>query len=111
MAYQMPYGQTQSYQATQYFPQPQGNVYLINNSLEVSNIPVGAGLSIAICFNEGIIYIKTMQGGAPAISAYQLKPYEQPKQNSSNNLAERVAAIEKVIEGIKKKEGKLNELL
>lgn len=42
MAYQMPYGQTQNYQATQYFPQPQGNVYLINNSLEVSNIPMGA---------------------------------------------------------------------
>ena len=45
MAYQMPYGQTQSYQAIQYFPQPQENVYLINNSLEVSNIPMGAGLS------------------------------------------------------------------
>ena len=69
MAYQMPYGQTQNYQATQYFPQPQGNVYLINNSLEVSNIPMGAGLSVAICFNEGIAYIKTMQGGAPAVTA------------------------------------------
>lgn len=32
----MPYNQTQSYQATQYFPQPQGNVYLVNNSLTVS---------------------------------------------------------------------------
>lgn len=111
MAYQMPYGQTQNYQATQYFPQPQGNVYLINNSLEVSNIPMGAGLSVAICFNEGIAYIKTMQGGAPAITAYQLKPYEQPKQNSQNDLVERVTAIEKMLEGLKKKEGKLNELL
>ena len=109
MAYQMPYGQTQNYQATQYFPQPQGNVYLINNSLEVSNIPMGAGLSVAICFIEGIAYIKTMLGGAPAITAYQLKPYEQPKQNSQNDLVERVVAIEKILEGLKKKEGKLNE--
>ena len=27
----------------QLFPQPQGSVYLINNSLEVANIPIGAG--------------------------------------------------------------------
>lgn len=26
----------------QLFPQPQGSVYLINNSLEVANIPIGA---------------------------------------------------------------------
>lgn len=31
------------------FPQPQGNVYMIQNSLEVANIPTGAGVTIAIC--------------------------------------------------------------
>ena len=40
----IPYNQTQSYQGTQYFPQPQGNVYFINNSLEVANNPMGAGI-------------------------------------------------------------------
>lgn len=27
------------------FPQPQGNVYNINSTLEVANVPVGAGMS------------------------------------------------------------------
>ena len=39
----IPYG-SNAFQGTQYFPQPQGNVYLINNSLEVSNVPMGSGL-------------------------------------------------------------------
>lgn len=29
-------------QPQQLFPQPQGNVYTINNTLEVANIPAGA---------------------------------------------------------------------
>lgn len=41
-----PYGNTQSYQSTQYFPQPQGNVYMVNNSLEAANIPMGAGYGL-----------------------------------------------------------------
>jgi hypothetical protein len=56
----VPYGNTQSYQGTQYFPQPQGNVYLVNNSLEVSNIPMGAGLSMVLCPSEGTMYLKTL---------------------------------------------------
>lgn len=48
-----PYNSAHSYQATQYFPQPQGNVYMINNSLEVANIPMGAGLSVALCPSGG----------------------------------------------------------
>ena len=43
------------------FPQPQGNVYNINSTLEVANVPVGAGISVALCLNEGVMYIKTMQ--------------------------------------------------
>ena len=31
------------------FPQPQGNVYNINSTLEVANVPVGAGISVALC--------------------------------------------------------------
>ena len=36
MAY--PYSSS-AYQGTQFFPQPQGNVYIINNSMEIANIP------------------------------------------------------------------------
>lgn len=51
MAGYNPY-QTNSYQATQFFPQPQGNVYIINNSMEIANIPVGGGISVALCPSE-----------------------------------------------------------
>jgi hypothetical protein len=42
------------------FPQPQGNVYNINSTLEVANVPVGAGVSVALCLPENVMYIKTM---------------------------------------------------
>ena len=72
----IPYGVNQSYQGTQYFPQPQGNVYLVNNSLEVSNVPMGAGLSMILCPSEGTMYLKTLQGGAPSLIVYSIAPYE-----------------------------------
>lgn len=60
----------------QLFPQPQGNVYIINNSLEVANIPIGAGLSFAYCANEGLLYIKALQNGNPIFLTYRMTPYE-----------------------------------
>lgn len=74
-----PYGQNQSfqpYQVTQYFPQPQGSIYMINSSNDVANVPVGSGLSAAICLREGIIYLKTIQNGSPMLLGYRLNPLE-----------------------------------
>lgn len=34
----------QSGNGAQFFPQSQGGVYLINNSLEVANVPIGAAI-------------------------------------------------------------------
>lgn len=59
------------------FPQPQGNVYNINSTLEVANVPVGAGISVALCLNEGVMYIKSMQNGNPLFWAYKIEPYDQ----------------------------------
>ena len=69
----MPF-QTQNVQPL--FPQPQGNVYNINSTLEVANVPTGAGISVALCLNEGFMYIKTMQNGNPMFWAYRILPYD-----------------------------------
>ncbi len=42
------------------FPQPCGNIYNIQNSLEVANIPTGAGMTAALCAPENILYLKVM---------------------------------------------------
>ena len=52
----------QYYQQTpQLFPTPQGNVYFINNSLEIANIPMGTGFSAALCLSEKLLYLKIMK--------------------------------------------------
>lgn len=58
------------------FPQPQGNVYNINSTLEVANVPAGAGISVALCLNEGLMYIKSMQNGNPLFLAYRITPFD-----------------------------------
>ena len=111
----VPYGSTQSYQGTQYFPQPQGNVYLVNNSLEVSNIPMGAGLSMVLCPSEGTMYLKTLQGGAPTLIVYSIAPYEPKQDQPSEPLPDygaQIAELRAQIEALKKaKGGSFNELI
>lgn len=102
------------------FPQPSGNVYHINNTLEVANVPVGAGLSIALCLPENLMYIKMLQNGNPMFWAYRISPYEQqnekvekdPATNEESNAFEelkiykkKVDALEKQIAYIKKELG------
>lgn len=110
----VPYNNVQSFQGTQYFPQPQGNVYLINNSLEVANVPMGAGISIALCPSEGIMYLKTLQGGAPSLIVYSIAPYESkaevaPVPDYGAEIAELKAQIESLSK--KLKGGSFNELI
>ena len=79
MSNYVPFNQNQNYQpyqATQYFPQPQGSIYMIANSSDVANVPVGAGLSAAICLREGIMYLKTIQNGSPMLLGYRLSSLE-----------------------------------
>lgn len=112
----VPYGATQSYQGTQYFPQPQGNVYLVNNSLEVSNIPMGAGLSMILCPSEGTMYLKTLQGGAPSLIVYSIAPYEsktEQPQESQPDYGAQIAELRAQVEALMKKQkgGSFNELV
>lgn len=83
------------------FPQPQGNVYMIQNSLEVANIPTGAGVTIAICQNEGLMYMKAIQNGTPSLVAYKLSPYtEKPTNPEQPSLESRVSQIEEKLANI-----------
>lgn len=79
--------QLQGLQAQQFFPVPQGNLYLINNSLEVGNVPMGNGISVAICFNEGVMYLKALQNGSPTFMPYKILPYEEKPREDSERLA------------------------
>lgn len=138
MSYQIPYNQAQTnsnipqFQSQQFFPQPQGNVYTINNSLEVANVPMSAGLSVALCMSEGLLYLKSMQNGNPMFMAYKIVPYDNTKDNQQNNqqsqsdqnewisvivenfqkLQEKVKHLEEEVENFKKGSGgKINELI
>ncbi len=73
------------YQPQQLFPQPQGNVYTINNSLEVANVPMSSGLSMALCLSEGLLYLKSIQNGNPMFMAYKITPYDN-NSNSNQNI-------------------------
>lgn len=90
MSSYIPYNQTQNqtfqqpYQATQFFPQPQGSIYMIGSSNDVSNVPVGAGLSAAICLREGVMYLKTIQNGSPMLLGYRLSSLEGADSKETN---------------------------
>lgn len=72
------------------FPQPQGNVYNINSTLEVANVPVGAGISVALCLQEGFMYIKTMQNGNPMFWAYKISPFDTTKPAKQSDENEKI---------------------
>ena len=104
MSNYMPYNQNQAqqfqpYQATQYFPQPQGSIYMIASSNDVANVPVGAGLSAAICLREGIKYLKTIQNGSPMLLGYRLsslegtEPQQEQNKTSSCEIDKKITAI------------------
>ena len=96
--------QTNSYYPQQpMFPQPQGNVYVIQNSLEVANIPAGAGITAALCLQENLLYMKSMQNGMPVFLAYKLSPYTdspKPTTDAGPTMEERMNVLEKQIKTI-----------
>lgn len=123
MSNYMPYNQNQSqnqtfqpYQASQFFPQPQGSIYMINTSNDISNVPVGAGLSAAICLREGIMYLKTIQNGSPMLLGYRLSSLEgadtkqEPNQNQETDK-KIIATLKGYDERIQKIENQLNTII
>lgn len=100
------------------FPQPQGNVYNINSTLEVANVPVGAGVSVALCLQEGLMYIKTMQNGNPMFWAYKIMPFDTTKNQSEsgekkedNPFAEQFERYDSRFNKIEQQVGELQNLV
>lgn len=85
------------------FPQPQGNVYNINSTLEVANVPVGAGISVALCIPENVMYIKTMQNGNPLFYPYKITPLngENTKTETKTEPAAPSISLEQIVEQLK----------
>lgn len=66
-----------------FFPQPIGNVYNLNTANEIGNIPAGTGVSIGLCLQEGVMYVKSLQNGAPMLLEYKLNSTEVAKPTSA----------------------------
>lgn len=98
--------------APQYYPQPQGVVYTINNAAEISNIPVNNNsISIALIPNESIAYVKTLQNDIPVINAYELTPLNsQENINIDNTNTINDADIKNLLNTITNIENKVKEL-
>ena len=106
-SYQSPVGQFS-------FPQPQGSIYLINNSLEVANVPASSGINAALCMAENLLYLKTIQNGQPMFLAFTIAPYEthKPQTQLSEQILEEIKKQNARIEGLEKilsQKGGLNE--
>lgn len=98
------------------FPQPIGNVYSLATATEIGNVPASTNLSVGLCLAENVLYIKSLQGGAPMILGYKLVPLEgaagtvsETKPNSSSDLMkeydERIESLKKEISEIKSRLG------
>ena len=140
MAYQYPYAPLSgaatpfNQQLQQMFPQPQGSVYPINSPLEIGNVPIGStGLSVALCLNEGLMYIKSFQNNSPVIMTYRIAPHtteqkstqivpDSSTQTSTTVIPDEITTklkqldtlqekITKLEETISRSGGKFNELL
>ena len=83
-------------------------------------MPIGStGLSVAICLNEQLMYIKSFQNGSPVIMAYRVVPYTKeettPTQTaptpSNETMEARLSKIEEMLNNITNAGGKFNGLL
>ena len=101
-------------QIQQMFPQPQGSVYSINSPLDIGNVPIGStGMSIALCLNDGLMYIKSFQNGNPVIVAYRVTPYAHDTEKNMQTAAGPQSQTETAVlpEETQGKINKIDELL
>lgn len=90
------------------FPQPTGGVYNLSTASDIGNVPAGMGISVGLCLQENVMYIKALQNGSPMLLGYRLSPLEgQPGTQQEQSQVPAAAANEELI----KENKKLTELL
>ena len=67
------------------FPQPTGSVYNLNTASDIGNVPAGIGISVGLCLQENVMYIKALQNGNPMLLGYKLSPIEGSTNSQSSN--------------------------
>lgn len=70
-----------------FFPQPIGNVYNLNTANDIGNIPAGTGVSIGLCLQEGVMYVKSLQNGAPMLLEYKLNANDVSRTPETSSAA------------------------
>ena len=69
---------------------------------------------MVLCPAEGLMYLKTLQGGAPSIIVYSIAPYEQKQEDTPQpDYGAQIAELKAQIEALSKKVkgGNLSELI
>lgn len=97
----------------QYFIQPQGVVYFINNSNELNNINMNSNVIVGICLPEETCYVKTIQNGSQNVSVYKFVN-QNNQNNNESNISMILADFDKrlkTLENTNKKGGPLSELI
>ena len=92
----------------------------MNTANDIGNIPAGTGVSIGLCLQEGVMYVKSLQNGAPMLLEYKLNSNEVARQpdtsaaaadelkkiaSSFKSFEEKFTALESEIGKIKQKMG------
>lgn len=109
---------TSFYQSNSIFMAPIGNIYGLNTSSDVGNMPTGSGVSVGLCLSEGTMYLKSMQGTGPVLLGYKLSPLDGQNMavapSASNEkvetllsqFSEKLSQLEKKVDSLQPKGGK-----
>lgn len=90
------------------FPQPNGNVYVLNSINEMGGIPTTSGVAAGLCLNENKLVLKTIQNGAAAQIVYNISPETTEKEDMTEVLKShktKIESLEKQIQALKEKIG------
>lgn len=95
-----------------FFPQPVGSVYNLTTASEIGNIPAGTGVSVGLCIPEGVMYVKSLQNGAPMLLEYKLSSIDpiRPPERTSEHTTAADGELKQILNSFKSLEEKINHI-